>query len=43
MELNDFEETEQKLAQLRHTYEPYVYALSQFLFVVLPAWTEEPA
>ena len=43
MELNDSEETEQKLAQLRHTYEPYVYALSQFLFVELPAWIEETA
>jgi len=31
MELNDSEETEQKLAQLRGTYEPYVYALAQFL------------
>jgi len=43
MELNDSEETEQKLAQLRRTYEPYVYALSQFLYVALPAWTEENA
>jgi len=43
MELNDSEETEQKLAQLRATYEPYVYALSQFLYVALPAWTEENA
>jgi len=43
MELNDSEETEQKLAQLRGTYEPYVYALAQFLFVELPAWIEDTA
>jgi hypothetical protein len=43
MELSDSEETEQKLAQLRGTYEPYVYALSQFLFVELPAWIEDAA
>ena len=43
MELNDSEETEQKLAQLRATYEPYVYALARFLFVELPAWIEDTA
>ena len=41
MELNDSEETEHKLAQLRATYEPYVYALARFLFVELPAWIED--
>jgi hypothetical protein len=41
MELSDSEETEQKLAQLRGTYEPYVYTLSQFLFVELPPWIKD--
>ena len=41
MELSDSEEAEQKLAALRRTYEPYAYALSQFLFVELPPWIED--
>ena len=38
MELNDSEETVQKLAQLRGTYEPYVYALANHLSQSLPPW-----
>ena len=40
MELSDSAETERKLAEVRRTYEPYAYVLSQFLFVELPAWIE---
>jgi hypothetical protein len=43
MELSDSEEAEQMLAALRRTYEPYVYTLSQFLFVELPPWIKDAA
>ena len=32
------EETERKLAELRGLYEPYIYALSQYLYMELPPW-----
>jgi hypothetical protein len=41
MELSDSVEAEQKLAALRRIYEPYVYTLSQFLFVELPPWIND--
>ena len=39
MEVGAPEETERKLAEIRGMYEPYVYALSQYLYVELPQWT----
>jgi hypothetical protein len=36
--LNEELVTEQKLAELRETYEPFVSALAQFLLVSLPPW-----
>jgi hypothetical protein len=36
--LNEELATEQKLAELRETYEPFVSALAQFLLVSLPPW-----
>jgi ion channel len=36
--LNEELATEQKLADLRETYEPFVSALAQFLLVSLPPW-----
>jgi hypothetical protein len=43
MVLSESQETERKLAQLRGAYEPYVYALSQFLYVELPPWMPDVA
>ena len=36
--LRDGEEAEQKLAELRGMYEPYVCALSEMLLMPLPPW-----
>jgi ATP phosphoribosyltransferase regulatory subunit HisZ len=36
--LRDGEEAEQRLAELRAMYEPYVCALSEMLLMPLPAW-----
>ena len=37
MEVGTPEETERKLAEIRGMYEPYVYTLSQYLYVELPS------
>ena len=39
MEVAASEETERKLAEIRGMYEPYVYSLSQYLYVEFPQWT----
>ena len=36
MDVGATEETERKLAEIRGMYEPYVYSLSQYLYVELP-------
>ena len=36
--LRDGRAADQRLAELRHMYEPYVYALAQYLFMTLPVW-----
>lgn len=36
--LRDGASADQKLLELRRMYEPYVYALAQYLFMPLPAW-----
>ena len=36
--LRDGEAADQKLLELRRMYEPYVYALAQYLFTPLPVW-----
>jgi hypothetical protein len=36
--LRDGEAADQKLLELRRMYEPYVYALAQYLFMPLPVW-----
>jgi hypothetical protein len=45
IEVGDSEETERKLAEIRGMYEPYAYALSDYLFMDLPEWinVEGPA
>ncbi len=39
IEVGAAEETERKLAEIRGMYEPYVYSLSQYLYMELPQWT----
>jgi hypothetical protein len=36
--MNDAEDAEAKLAELRSLYEPYVYSLSRRLFMTVPPW-----
>jgi hypothetical protein len=38
LKLRDGEETDQKLTNLRNMYEPYIYALAQYLNQTLPPW-----
>ena len=38
LKVDDPKETERRLAEIRMLYEPYVYALSQYLYMELPAW-----
>jgi hypothetical protein len=38
LKLHDTPESDQKLNKLRGMYEPYVQALSQFLYIELPPW-----
>ena len=40
--LHDGEDTEQRLLELRLLYEPYVFALSEFLMMPLPPWVLGP-
>ncbi len=42
MPLRDGPAAEQKLAQVRAKYEPYVYALADYLLVALPPWIPPP-
>jgi len=41
LKLNDSPEADQKLAQLREMYEPYVYSLARYLSRKLPPWIPE--
>jgi hypothetical protein len=36
--LRDGAAADEKLAELRRMYEPYVYALADYLFITLPHW-----
>ncbi|HXG94984.1 MAG TPA: potassium channel family protein [Blastocatellia bacterium] len=38
VKLSDGAEAEQKLAELRAMYEPYVYSLADYLFMPIPRW-----
>jgi hypothetical protein len=38
LKLLDTPESDQKLAELRHMYEPYLEALARYLYVELPPW-----
>jgi hypothetical protein len=38
MKLHDGEEADRKLAGLRRMYEPYIYALANYLNQTLPPW-----
>ena len=39
LKLRDNPETQQKLRDLRDAYEPYLFALAQYLLLSLPPWT----
>jgi Ion channel len=39
--LHDSEEADRRLAELREMYDPYLYAMSEFLHMELPAWIRE--
>jgi Ion channel len=41
MKLNDGEDTDRRLLELRRMYEPYVYALATYLNQALPPWIPE--
>jgi len=41
LKLNDSAEADQRLAQLRQMYEPYVYSLAKYLGRALPPWIPE--
>jgi hypothetical protein len=38
IEVGPLEETERKLTEYRGVYEPYIYALSEYLYMELPSW-----
>jgi hypothetical protein len=41
MRLREGPDVDQQLEELRRSYEPYVYSLSQRLFLPLPPWISE--
>jgi hypothetical protein len=42
IEMGEEKEVEQKLSELRRTYEPYLYAMSLYFLVSLPPWIPQP-